>query len=97
MPAVNNEFLIVYGSVKVDSVAAAVGANTTYTLEADQPTAWITVGLQVNIYNCTNAVNNGTFVVVSIIGTALTVVNAAGVIELSPSPGLVGFPVGGTS
>jgi hypothetical protein len=96
----SRELTVTYGSVAVDSVAAAIGANTAYTLEntnADGTAPdWIRAGIEIAIYDCTNPVNNGTFTVVSVIGLVLTVANAAGVVEAG-SPGLVAFIVAGAS
>jgi hypothetical protein len=95
-PVVLREFLITYGSCQIASVAAAGGGNTVYTMSADQPTDWMEANVPVTIFGCSNAVNNGTFRVVSLAGTALTVDNSAGVVEAG-SPGEVAIPIGGTS
>ena len=95
-PAVLREFLISYGSCQIASVAAAAGGNTVYTMSADQPTDWMEANVPVAIFGCSNVVNNGIFRVVTLVGTALTVDNTAGVVEAG-SPGEVAIPIGGTS
>jgi len=73
-----------FGSFVVSSAANAVGANTSYT-GIFTPAAF-PAGSQATILGfVTNAVNNGTFTVVSCNSTTLVVANAAGVAE-TPSP-----------
>ncbi len=92
-PPVSREYSLTYGSIEIASIAAGTGV---YTLDATQPTGWIVAGIKVAVFGCTNAANNGIFVVTSISGVTLTLVNAASVLEASTA-GQVGFPVGGTS
>ena len=98
MPAlIPRELELIYGSIQVDSVAAASGGNTVYTLETSQPSDWIRVGASVGVHSATNAVNNGTFQVISLSGVTLTLSNANGVVEASNSPAVIGVSVGGSS
>ncbi len=92
-PPVTRELLVVYGSLAVNDVEAG---NGVYNLEASQPLDWVKVGLQINVYGCANAANNGTFTVSTIVGNKITTNNSASVLEAA-SAGLIGFPVGGTS
>jgi hypothetical protein len=68
-----------FGPFFITSVAAHSGSNTTYTGSFD--TISFPVGAVAIITGCTNAANNGSFVVVSCTSTALTLANAAGVLE----------------
>jgi hypothetical protein len=79
-------------STNVQSVAAHVGGNTSYTL-SNNP-GWIASGKNVTISNCSNSANNGTFLVGSVTGggpIVVTVNNAAGILE-SSSSGQMGPP-----
>jgi hypothetical protein len=71
-----------FGPFFITSVAAAVGPNTTYTGTFD-PLSFPT-SANATIFGCTNAANNGTFVVVSCSATSLVVANASGVLEAGP-------------
>jgi hypothetical protein len=100
MPVVVREISLTYGSVAVGSVAAAAGGNTAYTMEDTNGDgtvpSWILADGEIAFYVCSNAVNNGTFLVVSVAGLVVTVVNAAGIVEAA-SPGLAAIPVAGVS
>lgn len=72
-----------FGPFNITSVAAAVAGNTAYTGTFD--TISFPVGSTAVITNCTNALNNGSFTVVSCTATVLTVANAAGVVEATSS------------
>lgn len=63
------------------SAANAVGANTTYTLNAGSWSFTPATGDQVSFSGFTNAVNNGTFKVVSATSNTIVVLNSAGVSE----------------
>jgi hypothetical protein len=63
------------------SAANAVGSNTTYTLGSGSWSHTPVAGDQIAISGFTNAVNNGTFVVVSATSNTVTVLNGAGVSE----------------
>lgn len=89
--AVTREILITYGALAVTSIATGTGA---YTLTATPP-GWIIAGGWITFFNCSNAANNGTFVITSVVGNVVTVVNAASVIEATG--GLAAFPVAGPS
>ncbi len=89
--AVTREILITYGALAVSSIAAGTGA---YTLSATPP-AWIVAGGWITFYNCSNGANNGTFVISTVVGNVVTVVNASSVVETSG--GLAAFPIAGPS
>ena len=98
--APNRGYLLTYGSCAVASVAAGTGV---YTMVADNqaaevatPIDWIKVGIQVRIYGCANALNNGIFTVTGVAGSVITTSNAASVVDAA-SAGKMGYPVGGAS
>lgn len=89
--AVTREILITYGALAVSSVANGTGA---YTLSATPP-AWVVAGGTITFYGCSNSANNGTFVITSVVGNVVTVVNASSVAE--GSGGFAGCAVAGPS
>lgn len=99
--AQNRGYLLTYGSAFVASVAAGTGV---YTMTSDNqatpfynPIDWIKVGIQIRVYGCTNAANNGIFTVTAVAGSVITTSNAASVLENPSTAGRIGYPVGGTT
>jgi len=79
------------GNTNIQSVAAAVGSTTDYTISSNP--GWIANGVSVTISGCSGA-NNGTFLVSAVSGggpVVVTVNNAAGVLE-ALSSGQMGPP-----
>src|ERR1700676_2167906 len=74
-----------FGPFTITSVAAAVGANTTYTGIFDPYSMPVNSTVIITGFKGTQAVNNGTFTVGAITGTTLTVNNAAGVLAAAGS------------
>jgi hypothetical protein len=75
-----------FGPFLISAVANNSGGNTAYTGVFD--TISFPAGATAVISGLTNAVNNGSFTVVSVTSTTLTVANAAGILE-SPTTGYV--------
>jgi hypothetical protein len=71
---------VMFGPYTISAAGNAAGGNTTYTGTFD-PLAFPTGAVAQITGFKTNAVNNGSFVVVSSSGTSLVVANAAGVAE----------------
>jgi hypothetical protein len=90
-PAVTREILLTYGSLAVSSIGNGTGV---YTLAATAP-AWVVQGGQIAFFGCSNSANNGVFVISTVAGAVVTVVNPSSVTEASG--GLAAFPVAGPS
>lgn len=91
------DYLLTYGSCKVASVAGGTGAYTLDSAGDGQMLDWIKVGIQVRIYGCANAANNGIFPVTAVAGHVITVTNPSSVLENPSASGRMGYPIGGTS
>lgn len=82
--------------IVLTAAAAASGGNTVYTAPAIGTFIGYT-GRKITVTGFTNAVNNGSFVVISGTGTTITLKNAAGVAETHAASGADSgsFPYGG--
>lgn len=92
MTVIARELIVSYGSHQIASVATGTGV---YTLSETAP-GWMAANGEVHFFGHSNAVNNGTFTIVSVAGTTLTTSNSSSTSE-SPSAAYAAFPVGGTS
>jgi hypothetical protein len=92
------DYLLTYGSCRVASVAAGTGVYTldTTTDPFGEKLDWIKLGIQIRIYGCANALNNGLFTVTSVAGAVIGTSNAASVLDAA-STGKMGYPIGGAS
>ncbi len=91
-PAVTREILLTYGDYAIASISNGTGV---YTLSATTAPAWMVAGGQICIFSASNAANNGTFTIVSVVGNVITTNNTSSVTEASGAK--AAFPVGGPS
>lgn len=88
------DYLLTYGGCRVASVAAGTGV---YTMVSNESIDWIKVGVQIRVYGCANAANNGIFTVTGVAGNNIATSNSSSLLENPATTGRIGYPVGGSS